>query len=81
MNSISGTTTVAPAGSPAATGASICETVAPTATSEAGTPIRPAKAVRERFTESPQPSHDVLPTRQSARASCNAVQAGSGGNP
>lgn len=81
VNSTSGTTTVAPAGSAAATGASSWETVLPTATSATDTPTRPAKAARDRSVARPQPSHDVRPARQSAIASCTASHAGSGGSP
>ncbi|GAB3971774.1 hypothetical protein GCM10027615_31260 [Plantactinospora veratri] len=81
VNSTSGTSTVAPAGSAAPTGASSWETVAPTVTSATGTPTSRAKAARDRAVEESQPSQEVCPVRQSARAAWSASQAGSGGSP
>ena len=68
VNSTSGATTRAPAGSDAATRPTSPETVAPTATSPALTPTIAAHASRERSVDSPQCSQLVRPPRQSASA-------------
>jgi hypothetical protein len=81
VNSMSGNSTVAPAGRAEAIGASICDTCEPMATSASGTPIRRAKDARARFTGASHDSQLVLPRRQSASASCRASQAGLGGRP
>lgn len=81
MNSSSGASTVVPAGSAAAIGASNWETPAPTHTSATGTPTNPANAVRDRSAAAPHPSHEVAPTCHSPSARCNASQPGRGGSP
>jgi hypothetical protein len=81
VNSISGTTTRAPAGSIAATGASRPDTVAPTAMSPGVTPVIRAKAARARPVDSSHGSQLVRPCCQSASAACSASHAGRGGSP
>ena len=78
---MSGTTTRAPAGSAAATRPSRPETVAPIATSPAGTPVSRAKRSRAWSTLRSHGSQLVRPVRQSSSMTCIASIAGRGGRP
>ncbi len=81
VNSISGTSTVAPSGRAAATGARSCDTVAPVATWSALSPTRCPNSSRERSTVAAHGCHGPAPTRHSSNDCCIASQAGRGGGP
>ena len=79
--SISGASTLVPAGSDAATRPMSSETVAAVATVSTSTPAIEANAVRAPAVLSPQCSQLVRPPRQSSSAACSASHAQSGGSP
>ena len=81
VNSMSGTTTRAPAGSAVITEPTSSDTVAPTATRVASTPTRRAKAARDASMLSPHGSQLVRPPCQSDSTACRASHAGRGGSP
>ncbi len=81
VNSMSGTTTRAPAGSAVSTEPTSSETVEPTATCAASTPVSRANAARAPSVLQPHSSQLVRPPCQSASADCSASHAGRGGSP
>jgi hypothetical protein len=81
VNSISGTTTLAPGGSAVATTDMICDTVELTLTSAAGAPTRRANAARARPTEASHGFQSVRPWRQSVSTAWSSSKARRGGRP
>ena len=81
MNSPSGTTTRAPAGSEAATRPTNEETWPAAATAVAGTPASRANASRLRRTSSSKATAFVLPAAQSSIAAARASRVAGAGRP
>src|SRR6478609_9803318 len=81
VNSTSGTSTRAPSGTAAATGASNWETAAPVATDPGSTATSAANSFLATDTASAHGSQLVRPLRQSCSDRCNASHAGRGGGP